>query len=119
MIFPSMTGTLQDPNNLGKKWRRVRDELGVFDVTTHSFGKTFVMLIDDKGLSARIASDQLGHSKVSMTTDRYMARQDPHRGCRANRPHRKRWNGYGMKRPNYSLRRGRAASAKAASRIRR
>ena len=74
MIFPSMTGTLQDPNNLGKKWRRVRDELGVFDVTTHSFGKTFVMLIEDKGLSARIASDQLGHSKVSMTTDRYMAR---------------------------------------------
>jgi integrase len=32
------------------------------------------MLIDDKGLSARIASNQLGHSKVSMTTDRYIAR---------------------------------------------
>jgi hypothetical protein len=41
------------------------------EVTTHSFRKTVATLIDDEGLSARIGADHLGHSKVSMTQDRY------------------------------------------------
>jgi integrase len=36
VIFPSTAGTLRDPNNLGKQWRKVPDELGVAGVTTHS-----------------------------------------------------------------------------------
>jgi hypothetical protein len=39
VIFPSTAGTLRDPNNFGKEWRSVREELGVPDVTTHSFRK--------------------------------------------------------------------------------
>ncbi len=36
-------------------------------------------LIDDQGLSARIDADHLpGHSKVSMTQDRYMTRGRVH-----------------------------------------
>ena len=31
-----------------------------------------VTLIDEEGLSARVGADHLGHSKVSMTQDRYM-----------------------------------------------
>jgi hypothetical protein len=31
-------------------------------------------LIDDEGLSPRFGADQLGHSKVSITQDRYMSR---------------------------------------------
>ena len=54
---------LRDPNNFGKQWRTVRDELGVPEVTTHSFRKTVATLIDDEGLSARIGADHLGHSK--------------------------------------------------------
>ena len=74
VIFPSTAGTLRDPNNFGKEWRNARVELGVPEVTTHSFRKTVATLIDDEGLSARIGADQLGHSNVSMTQDRYMAR---------------------------------------------
>lgn len=74
VIFPSTAGTLRDPNNFGKEWRTVRDELGVAEVTTHSFRKTVATLIDDDGLSARIGADHLGHSHVSMTQDRYMTR---------------------------------------------
>ena len=48
--------------------------MGVPDVTSHSFRKSLATLIDDDGLSARIGADHLGHSKVSMTQDRYMAR---------------------------------------------
>jgi integrase len=65
--------TWRDPNNFGREWRRVRDELGVPDVITHSFRKSVATLIDDRGLSARVGADHLGHSKVSMTQDVYMA----------------------------------------------
>ncbi|WP_201359051.1 site-specific integrase [Mycobacterium paraintracellulare] len=74
MIFPSTAGTLRDPNNFGKEWRTARTELGIPEVTTHSFRKTVATLIDDEGLSARIGADHLGHSKVSTTQDRYMTR---------------------------------------------
>jgi integrase len=74
MIFPSTAGTLRDPNNFGKQWRKVREDLGVPEVTTHSFRKTVATLIDDEGLSARVGADHLGHTHVSMTQDRYMSR---------------------------------------------
>lgn len=74
VIFPSTAGTLRDPNNFGKEWRTARQELGVAEVTTHSFRKTVATLIDDEGLSARVGADHLGHSHVSMTQDRYMTR---------------------------------------------
>jgi len=78
MAFPSSTGTWRDPDNFNANWRKVRDQLGVPDVTSHSFRKTVATLLDDAGLSARIAADQLGHSRVSMTTDVYMARGRVH-----------------------------------------
>ena len=54
--------------------RTVREALGVPEVTTHSFRRTVATLIEDEGLSARIGADHLGHSKVSMTQNRYMSR---------------------------------------------
>jgi integrase len=78
MIFPSTEGTLRDPGNLSRLWRGVREDLGVPEVTSHSFRKTVATLIDDEGLSARIGADQLGHAKVSMTQDKYMSRGRVH-----------------------------------------
>jgi integrase len=78
MIFPSGAATWRDPDNFDKQWRRVREDLGVPDVTSHSFRKSVATLIDDAGLSARVGADQLGHAKVSMTQDRYMRRGRVH-----------------------------------------
>ena len=78
VIFPSTSGTLRDPENFSGQWRAARDELGVPDVSSHSFRKTVATLIDDEGLSARIGADNLGHAKVSMTQDRYMSRGRVH-----------------------------------------
>lgn len=78
MIFPSTAGTWRDPNNFNKQWRQVRDGVGGAGVTTHSFRKTVATLIDGGGLSARIGADHLGHTNVSMTQDRYMARGRSH-----------------------------------------
>jgi len=74
MIFPSTAGTWRDPNNFAKQWRTAREDLGVPEVTTHSFRKTVADLIDAEGLSARVGADQLGHSHVSMTQDKYLTR---------------------------------------------
>ena len=78
VIFPSTSGTLRDPENFSGQWRAARDELGVPDVSSHSFRKTVATLIDDEGLSARIGADHLGYAKVSMTQDRYMSRGRVH-----------------------------------------
>ena len=78
MIFPSTAGTWRDPDNFNKQWRKVRADLGVPDVTSHSFRKTVATLIDDAGMSARVGADQLGHAKVSMTQDKYMRRGKVH-----------------------------------------
>lgn len=42
--------------------------------TSHVYRKTVATLMDDAGLSARQAADQLGHSKISMTQDFYFGR---------------------------------------------
>jgi integrase len=78
VIFPSSTGTLRDPDNFGKQWREVRDDLGLPEVTSHSFRKTVATIIDNEGLSPRFGADQLGHEKPSMTQDVYMARGRVH-----------------------------------------
>lgn len=78
MIFPSSAGTYRDPNNFGRDWRLARDDLGLPDISSHSFRKTVATMIDDAGLSARIAADHLGHAKVSMTQDVYMSRGRQH-----------------------------------------
>jgi integrase len=78
MIFPSMEATWRDPDNFRARWRKVREDLGVPDVTSHSFRKSLATLIDDEGLSARITADHLGHARVSETMDTYMARGRVH-----------------------------------------
>jgi integrase len=78
MVFPSTTGGWRDADNFRARWIEVRGDLGVPGVTTHSFRKSVATLIDDEGLSARIGADHLGHSRISMTQDKYMARGRVH-----------------------------------------
>lgn len=78
MVFPSGTGTWRDPDNFRARWIEVREDLGVPEATTHSFRKSVATLIDDEGLSARIGADHLGHTRISMTQDKYMARGRMH-----------------------------------------
>lgn len=78
MIFPSTAGSWRDPDNFNKQWRAIRADLGVPEVTSHSFRKSVATYIDDAGMSARIGADQLGHAKVSMTQDKYMRRGKVH-----------------------------------------
>lgn len=55
-----------------------REDLGVPEVTTHSFRTSVATPIDDRSLSARIGADRLGHARPSMTQDVYMTRGKLH-----------------------------------------
>lgn len=85
VVYVAPRGGLCDPSNVQKEIRlalhpEIRDESGVvvwpsFEwITSHNFRKTVGTLMDMAGLPARSAADQLGHSKVSMTQDRYFGR---------------------------------------------
>lgn len=79
LVFPSECWTPRDPHNVAAQWRRVRSALGLHaKITPHSFRKAVATIIDDAGLSARIAADVLGHADPSMTQRVYFARGRAH-----------------------------------------
>jgi hypothetical protein len=69
-VFTSPAGLLRDPSNTQADLRDAFARVGHSGITSHPFRKTVGSLMDDAGLSARAAADQLGHAKVSMTQDR-------------------------------------------------
>ena len=75
VVFTSPTGRLRDPSNTQGDLRAVFDQAGYPEITSHTFRRTVATLMDKAGLSARSAADQLGHAKVSMTTDHYFGRK--------------------------------------------
>ncbi|OZE88070.1 integrase [Rhodococcus sp. 15-649-1-2] len=78
MLFESSTGTLRDPDTVARQWRQVRSALSLEWVTSHTFRKTVATILDEEGLTARVAADQLGHAQVSMTQDVYFGRGRAH-----------------------------------------
>ena len=73
-VFTAPLGGLRDPSNTQADLRMIFDEAGYEWVTSHVYRKTVATLMDEAGLTARQAADQLGHAKVSMTQDRYFGR---------------------------------------------
>ena len=64
-VFPSAVGTWRDTNNTARLWREWRGSSGldIDAVSSHSWRRTLATVIDDAGLSARVAADQLGHNE--------------------------------------------------------
>jgi integrase len=75
VVFTSPEGLLRDPSNSQADLRETFTAAGYPDITSHTFRRTVATLMDQAGLSARAAADQLGHAKVSMTTDVYFGRR--------------------------------------------
>lgn len=71
LVFPSTTGTVCDPNNVGKTWRKAADAIGYPWVTFKTFRKANATLIA-RTMGVEAAAYQAGHSKVSMTQKHYI-----------------------------------------------
>ena len=74
-IFASTTDGLRDPSNVLRVIREIRGGEDFLWVTSHTFRKTTATALDDAGVPTRLIADQLGHSRVSMTQDTYLARK--------------------------------------------
>jgi integrase len=83
VIFTAPAGGLRDPSNTQADLRAVFAAAGFGWVTSHVYRKTVATLMDQAGLSARQAADQLGHAKVSMTQDNYFGRKIARTGAAA------------------------------------
>jgi integrase len=73
-VFPDSLGGWPDPSNVRRVWRDGRDRAEMDGLVGHTLRKTVASFLDDAQVSTRKISDQLGHSKVSMTQDRYLGR---------------------------------------------
>jgi integrase len=74
-VFAAPAGGLRDPSNTSADLREAFDAAGYPWVTSHAYRRTVATLMDEAGLSARAAADQLGHARPSMTQDVYMGRR--------------------------------------------
>ncbi|SFE92427.1 Site-specific recombinase XerD [Blastococcus tunisiensis] len=75
-VFPApRSRKLRDPSNTRRALREAFLQMGMPGVTSHAFRKTVATLMDEAGLSARSAADQLGHAKPSITQDVYYGRK--------------------------------------------
>lgn len=71
-MFPDTLGGWRDQSNVRRVWRQVRDQAQMEGLVSHMLRKTVASFLDDANVSTRKISDQLGHSKVSMTRDRFL-----------------------------------------------
>jgi integrase len=74
-VFCAQLGGLRDPSNTHADLRDAFDQAGFGWVSSHTFRKTVATWMDQAGLSARAAADQLGHAQPSMTQDVYFGRK--------------------------------------------
>jgi integrase len=74
-LFPNTLGTLREASNLRRDWRAFRRRHGLGEwFTPYTFRRTVATLVTDE-LPTREASDLLGHSRLSQTTDVYVGRK--------------------------------------------
>lgn len=75
-VFSTRNGTWHQVGNMEKRWRSIRREVGLKDVTPHMFRKTVATLID-RLVDAEAAARLLGHSS-SATTKQFYIERDRH-----------------------------------------
>jgi len=74
-VFPAQLGGLRDPGNTRADFRDAFRAAGFPWVTAHTFRRSVATWMDEGGLTARAAADQLGHARPSITQDVYYGRK--------------------------------------------
>ncbi|WP_237202885.1 tyrosine-type recombinase/integrase [Rothia endophytica] len=73
-VFPSSTGTAQDPNNFRRKWREQVKGTDFEKVTPHNIRSTVATFLE-RNTDLTTASLQLGHSDTAVTARHYVKRE--------------------------------------------
>ena len=71
LLFPNQLGQPRDPNGIRKLIRRMGERAGIEGLTPHLLRHAFATNLLEAGENPTTVSKELGHSKVSITTDMY------------------------------------------------
>ena len=72
-VFPTRNDTWLQVNNVERRWRQIRKDIGLDWVTPHTFRKTVATPIPEL-VDAQTASQQLGHSSPAITREFYVSK---------------------------------------------
>jgi integrase len=71
LVFPSEKGTIMDPDNFSRQFRRIMENLNVKKISLHGLRHTHATILMKSGVNVKVVSDRLGHSRVQITLDYY------------------------------------------------
>jgi hypothetical protein len=71
-VFPNSLGGFRDANNTQRSFRKAHASTGYGWVTSRVFRRTAITILDEQQLTAREVTGHVGHSRPSITLDRYM-----------------------------------------------
>ena len=71
IVFPSTVGTVMEPRNLTRQFHALCIRAGIGKRRFHDLRHTCATLLLTQGVSARVAMEILGHSRISTTMEIY------------------------------------------------
>jgi integrase len=71
LVFPTIEGGPQSPNDVTKRWAAIADDFGFPDVTLHGLRHTHASQLIDAGVDIVTISKRLGHAKPNVTLQVY------------------------------------------------
>jgi len=79
LVFPKLNGEAQHPEAVSKYFKRLCLAAGLPHIGLHGLRHTYATVALDRGVPTKVVSEQLGHSRTSITEDLYMHPTDDHR----------------------------------------
>ena len=72
LLFPSITGTQQDPKNCRNEYKKLLKQAGLPDNTFHALRHTFGSLLYEEGIDLKTIKEMLRHKNINTTADIYV-----------------------------------------------
>jgi integrase len=84
LVFPSGIGTIMDPKDFYRSWKRAVDRAGLPATRIHDIRHLHISLLILLGEDPKTVSERAGHSSTAFTLDRYghVFREQRHRAAR-------------------------------------
>jgi integrase len=76
-VFLSLVGTLLEPRNVFRVWKRVRERAGLDEHTFHGLRHDFGSLLMEQGVPDKVIAELLGHANPAVTRRVYQHASDP------------------------------------------
>ena len=71
LLFPDKSGKPVDPDFFNSLFAKIKKSAGLKELRFHDLRHFFASLLISQGFSPKYVCDQLGHSSIQMTFDKY------------------------------------------------